>query len=138
MPKAHQHNFLQGTQGGVPTVLGRGQRQRQDALPGLSVHGHDANHNVRKQTQLKQSPAQYARELEYEAHTTLDEFSYVKKKDDMKYYKNLVKIVGKEHCLILSAEDSKYLDFFVAKCKSVIEALRAKKNTRKSLIKKKQ
>lgn len=60
----------------------------------------------------------------------------MKKKDDMKYYKNLVKIVGKEHCLILSAEDSKYLDFFVAKCKSVIEALRAKKNTRKSLIKK--
>ena len=54
----------------------------------------------------------------------------------MKYYKNLVKIVGKEHCLILCGEDHKYLDFFVAKCKLVIEALKKKKNNRKSLIKK--
>ena len=43
--------------------------------------------------------------IEYMNHTELNEFSFANDKRDLKYYQNLIKIVGKQHCFILIAKD---------------------------------
>ena len=46
-----------------------------------------------------------ADKMEYYGHTELNEFSFCYSKQDLKYYLNLIKIVGKQKCFILVAHD---------------------------------
>jgi hypothetical protein len=71
----------------------------------------------------------------YFGHTVFNQFSFIYAKDDLKYYQNLLKIVGKTKCFILGTKSRMERDRVVTECSKYIFSIQKNINKRMSLLK---
>lgn len=67
-------------------------------------------------------------------HTELNEFSFANDKRDLKYYQNLIKIVGKQHCFILIAKDQNSRDLLLEQINTQIDSIKSNSEIRQTLL----
>jgi len=76
--------------------------------------------------------------FDYIAHTEFHQWSYVYAKQDLKYYQNLLKIVGEHQCFIVGAKSAEVRDLAVEKIKTEIENVQKNISVRMSLLEEKK